>query len=279
VTTDNYTFRAANALPNGEPDLTTLTVDQIAKAKGISKRYAYAVLRRAQEAKMDVPIPSNQRELILTLLHQSGDQVRNTDILCMVVHDAGSKLPPHDVTKTLWSLQKSQYVRFRERANGMLYGIKLTPEGRKAAEALLHRDDNELLPTDAGTMSTVEEVITNVGPDQQADAYDLVEEHVKRVAANAALLQEEINAMGAGPALPEQQDPPVPWFRGNLGGWPSIRDVRDRHNKAVKIKAALALLEEVGEDDAVITLLDKITFTPLEEEVVQLLRFLKEIPE
>jgi Fe2+ or Zn2+ uptake regulation protein len=274
-----------------------MTVDQIAKARGVTKRYAYSILRKAQAAKMDVPVPTNQRELILTILHRSGDYIRNTDMLSEAVHETGSKLPPHDVTKVLWSLQKTQHVRFRERANGMLYAIKLTAEGKKAAiklttDHLFEPDDNELLPTDAGTMSTVEEIVTEVGPDGQDEAYARVDEHIAKVVEGARKLQEEVNALGAGPkpgnsgpgsdedwgpTLPEQQDPPVPWFRGNLGGWPSIRSVRDRHLKAVKIRAAAALLEEAGEDDTVLALLDKITFTPLEEEVVQLLRFLKEI--
>jgi len=140
-----------------------------------------------------------------------------------------------------------------------------------------------------------EPVVTDVGL-QQDEAYDRVAEHIAKVAAGARKLQEEINAMGAGPkpgnsgpgsdedwgpTVTEQpvqpKEPAVPWFPGNMGGWPSMRDVRDRHNKAVKIRAAAALLEEVGEDDTALALLDKITFSLLEEEVVQLLRFLKEI--
>jgi hypothetical protein len=277
MTTDNYTFRAANALPNDEPDITTLTVDQLARERGVSKRYAYALMRRAQAAKMDVPIPTNQREMILTILYRSDGYIRNTDDLSAAVHESGSTLPPHDVTKTLWSLQKSQYVRFRERANGMLYAIKLTPEGKKAAKAVLRPvvDDNELLPADAGTMSTVEEIEPPVVRDESTATVEedgSVTRHTRVVADFV---------VEGGPVITEvltqPDEPAVPWFRGNMGGWPSMREVRDRHLKATKIKSALALLEEVGEDDAVLSLLDKITFTPLEEEVVQLLRFLKEI--
>jgi len=137
-----------------------------------------------------------------------------------------------------------------------------------AADARLHEAEAVF------TAKPSDVVITSVGPDQQDEAYAKVDEHIAKVVENARLLQQEVNDLGAG--KPEPQ-PIVPWFAGNMGGWPAMRAIRDRHNKAVKIKAALALLEEVGEDDAVLALLDKVTFTVLEEEVVQLLRFLKEI--
>jgi DNA-binding transcriptional ArsR family regulator len=118
-------------------------------------------------------------------------------------------------------------------------------------------------------------------------AETIAEAEAKSALQRARLLQQEINDLGAGaPQTVKNSDlrlgapepePVTPWGDHAMLGWPLLRAIRDRHNKAIKIKAALALLEEVGEDDAVLALLDKVTFTPLEEEVVQLLRFLKEI--
>lgn len=241
-------------------DITTLTVEQIMRDRGIGKRYAYTLLRREQAKRMEGHVPQNQRDLILTILAQD-TSIRNTNELSEAIHATGSKLPPHDVTKTLWSLQKSRYVRFRERANGMLYAIELTSEGRAAAAkreikevALAEVSVVEEPPVPAWT-ATIEQPVP-------PPSYDEL----------LPLVEETYNA-----SAPAQPDPAVPWFRDNMGGWPSLRAIRDRYQKAVKIRAAAALLEEVGEDDTALALFEKVNFTPLEEEVIQLLRWLKEI--
>ncbi len=132
-------------------------------------------------------------------------------------------------------------------------------------------DDNELLPADAGTMSTVEEVVTNVGPDQQDQAYAKVDEHIAKVAENARLLQQEINALGAGKPEPE------PTWTLDLSAYPAIKAVRDRAIRATKINAAVKLLEEAGEDEIALNLMTKTDFSPLESEIIAILRELKEI--
>lgn len=131
------------------------------------------------------------------------------------------------------------------------------------------------------------EVVTNVGPDQQPDAFDIAREHVKRVAANAALLQQEVNDLAALTvtssdeftlATPDNQPMvKLPWIKGSMGGWPAFRDIRERALKATKINAAAKLLEEAGEDEIALTLMDKTFFGTLEEEVVKLLQHFGEI--
>jgi hypothetical protein len=69
----------------------------------------------------------------------------------------------------------------------------------------------------------------------------------------------------------------LPWFRGNLDGWPAFRDVRDRAIKAKKLNVAAKILEEVGEDEMALRLMDKTMFSPLEKEVIDLLERFKEI--
>ena len=281
MTTDQYTYRAANAIPNDEPDITILTVDQFAQERGIGKRHAYTLLHRmAAEQHAEATIPTGQRDRVLEILYRSNDSIPESRMLMQALQDEGYAIDGHDAVKTLWSLQKTGHVKFRERQNPKyLYGIRLTDLG-KAEGRRLTTKPKAIKEVVIEEVSVVEEppvpswtVVTNVGPDQQDEAYDRVAEHIAKVAANAALLQQEIDDLGAG--KPEPQ-PIVPWIASNMGGWPSMRDVRDRARKVTKIREAAALLEEVGEDDAVLALLDKITFTPLEEEVVALLRFLKE---
>jgi hypothetical protein len=117
---------------------------------------------------------------------------------------------------------------------------------------------------------TFEPQVTNVGPDRQRDALDIAREHVKRVAANARLLQQEINDRGAGAPVVQP-----PWIV--LSEWPEFSKIRARAVKATKINAAAKLLEEAGEDEIALTLMGKTDFTTLELEVIKLLRMFEEI--
>ena len=194
-----------------------------------------------------------------------------------------------DISKVMYVLDgllKKGIVEFRDvRNDGIASGdhktkvdIHLARRARKSAMVtnVLERttepakDDNELLPADAGTMSTVE-VVTNVGPDQQDEAYAKVDEHIARVVENARLLQQEVNALGAG-----KPEPVAEW---SISEWPELTKIRDRANRAQKLNAAAKLLEEAGEDDMVLALMAKTEFTPLEQEIVSLLRYFKEIIE
>ena len=57
----------------------------------------------------------------------------------------------------------------------------------------------------------------------------------------------------------------------SLNDYPKIQALRDRHARAKKINEAVKLLEEVGEDDAALSLMGKVEFTDLEWEVMALL--------
>jgi hypothetical protein len=80
-----------------------------------------------------------------------------------------------------------------------------------------------------------------------------------------------------GPTVTEQPTVVLPWFKGSLGGFPVIRDLRDRAIRAQKLNAAARILEEVGEDDMVLALMAKTEFSGLEAEVITLLRHFGEI--
>jgi hypothetical protein len=73
--------------------------------------------------------------------------------------------------------------------------------------------------------------------------------------------------------------PPAPWIRGNIGGWPALRDIRDRARVARKREQAAKLLEETGDDELALQLMEKSSFTELEEEVIHLLKMFGELPQ
>lgn len=74
----------------------------------------------------------------------------------------------------------------------------------------------------------------------------------------------------AAPVVVEEEVQEEPQASAPIG--PALDALRQRAAKAVKLTAAAKLLEEVGEDTIALELIDMATFTPLEEEVIALLR-------
>jgi hypothetical protein len=247
------------------PPKSNEAVALIMAEKGINRRRAYAMIREQKSAEIDTSsIGQGQRVAVLTCLIAHPEAGRDATLLLDELHGAGIKIDMHDTVKTLWALQKTQYIIFRERGGRSLYAIKVTDAGLAWIASLKPKFNYEVLPEPV--VETVEEV----------------PEEALRVFRNAQKFQKEIDELGAGKplVLDKENDPDYikrPWFKGNLGGWPSFRDIRDRALKATKINAAAKLLEEAGEDEIALTLLGKTEFTPLEEEVVDLLRRMGEI--
>lgn len=286
---DDYTMRAANALPHRDRDPIDLTVESIMAERGVGKKRAYAIVRELSAARYeDAVVPTNQRERVLAMLWRADGSVADSKLLMEALQQEGYAIDGHDTTKVLWSLQKTGHVKFREHQSPKyLYAIRLTDLGK--ADGRKYATNGKTVPVQAEVAEETPDVFNpqqgwiEEAPEVRDESTVTVEEdgsitqHTRVVTdfvVAATALQQEINDLGAGAPEPE---PTVPWVRGNMGGWPTMREVRDRARKVTKIREAAALLEEVGEDDAVLALLDKIEFTPLEEEVVQLLRFLKEI--
>lgn len=225
--------------------LVNQTVEDIMRERKVGKRWAYAILRQQTEEKAtQAPVPHNQRERVLEILYRSDGFIRDSRMLTKALHDEGSEIDGHDTTKVLWSLQKTNHVKFREHQNPRyLYAIKLTDQGKRDGHRLVQAravDDNELLPADdAGTMSTVEAV-------EEAYGVKYAEPVVE------------------APPAPQPEPP-----KGlSLASYPAINDLHERSLKAQKLAEAARLLEEAGEDDLALNLMGKTEFSTLEREVL-----------
>jgi hypothetical protein len=228
-------------------------VTRIMAEEGVGRRRAYEIARQRRAAAVDVSsVGPGQRVAVMSCLVAEPDAGKDAAILLDALHRAGVKIDMHDTIKTLWSLQKTRYVSFRERGGRSLYAITVTDAGRDWLRSA----------TTTPMVEAVEEV--------------------------AHAPQEEIEGTVdiSGPSVPVVEvdepviEPPVdgdlPWGPG-IARWPAIRAVRDRAVRATKINQAVKLLEEAGEEDIALTLMGKTEFTELEEEVVSLLRIMGEI--
>jgi hypothetical protein len=267
-------------------------VARIMQVESVTRRHAYAILRRRSEASVDIStVSEGQRVAVLgTLIN---DHAARKDVHCLIeeLHAIGVKIDGHDVTKTLFALQRQGFVRFRERNQPRtLYAIVVTNAGLDAwaarkstvipwveAAASVALDES---PEGAHTAKPSDNHALFVDPNGKV--FDPVEERDPRVVSaieNARKLQQEVIAQGAGPRTVVTEDYiKRPWPKGDLSGWPEFSSIRDRARRAKKLNAAAKLLEEVGgHDDAVLTIMVETQFTDLENEALNLLTLFGEI--
>lgn len=263
------------------------SIEEIMHNEGVGKKRAYAIRRRLQNEAHTEPVPTNQRNRVLEILYRRGEEIHNSHELTAVLQSESYAIDDHDATKVLWSLQKTNHVKFREghsRYGNQLFAVRLTLLGIEAARQVGLAPEappfvTERIPdvdisggassynrSDADKWRAPERLIEEeAGPEDLSD--------VKEVAQRAAAMQEAVNDLGAGPedqsGVEMAGEPSI--FHLDMAIFPAIREVRDRARKAKKIEAALRILEEVGEDEAALALMSKIEFTPLELEVIDLL--------
>jgi hypothetical protein len=253
------TTRSEWAKDSRIPPKSNEAVAQLMAEKGVNRRRAYAMLRAQKSAEIDTSnVGQGQRIAVLTCLIMSPESGRDAPVLLDALHRAGVKIDMHDTVKTLWALQKTQFVQFRERGGRSLYAIKITDEGLAAYGEMT-------------TPPAIQEVavLSNV----LALANDVIVQEAENLEPDVV---KDLQRWVVGPPADDEYIK-RPWVKGNLGGWPCFRDIRDRALKAAKVNAAAKLLEEAGEDEIALTLLAKTEFTPLEGEVVDLLRRTGEI--
>jgi hypothetical protein len=232
----------------------SMRIEDIMRERGVGKKRAYAIRREQGNEIHSEAVPTNQRARVLNILLRKSDLINNSQELMQELQGEGYAIDGHDAIKVLWSLQKTQHVKFRERTHPRagLFGIRLTSLGRADAQAWEPEPEPLELALESEPVPESEP-----GP---TDLSDVVE-----VAQRAAAMQQAVNDLGAGP--PETNH--VFFFDADF--YPAISAVRDRARKARKISAALRILEEVGEDEAALALMSKIEFSELEQEVINLL--------
>jgi len=262
-------------------------VAQIMQEEGISRRAAYRLLQKRHAEAVDVTgVTEGQRVAVMSALINIPEARQNVHSLLAELHEIGVKIDGHDVTKTLFALQKQGFVRFRERNHPRtLYAIVVTDAGFTAWN---HRDGHELivpmvpmleeaetvpfdeLPTDMAIKEASREVAQFVVPISRV--FEEARGRAERAAAHAEEAENTIRR---------------PWPKGELGNqtplWSQFFDLRNRALRAKKLNAAAKLLEEVGghevggHDDAVLTIMVETQFTDLENEVLNLLTLFGEI--
>jgi Fe2+ or Zn2+ uptake regulation protein len=284
-----------HALPLGNED-----VIRIMQTESVSRRRAYRILRQRRAAEIDITsVSEGQRVAVLGILINDPEARKDVHTLLEECHAIGVKIDGHDVTKTLFALQHQGFVRFRERNRPRtLYAIVVTDAGH---DAWLQRDTSlNYLEVQTQLTETETSVALDHGKHVNGDwdpECPLCQKENERIAArivatteNARALQQEVNALGAGrPEKAGDQFPTPgvvwpddmikrPWIKGDLNGWAMFRNIRDRALRARKLNAAAEMLQEAGGyDDAVLTIMAETEFTPLEQEVKQLLELFGEI--
>lgn len=249
------------------------SIEQIMHDQGVGKKRAYAIRRRLQNEAHVEPIPTNQRNRVLEVLYRRGEEIHHSHELMAVLQGEGYAIDEHDAAKVLWSLQKTNHVKFREghsRYGNRLFAIRLTLLGVAAAQTLSMHEAKPIL-----VLEDLSDVEMGAGPEDLSD--------VKEVAQRAAAMQQAVNDLGAGRPEPMKvvlRDFPEPEpsiFHLDEGGFPEFRSIRDRARNAKKLAQAAAILEEVGEDEIALQLMTRTEFTPLEKEVIELLERYEEI--
>ena len=113
--------------PKKNPEVARIMLEQ-----GVGRKRAYTIIREQKMASFkDEVVPQTQRVLVLGCLVNTG--VKTAHGLLDQLHDDGVSIDMHDVVKTLWSLQKTRFVSFREKTNPpSLYAIQVTDQGLAA---------------------------------------------------------------------------------------------------------------------------------------------------
>lgn len=218
-------------------------VERIMRERGVGKRRAYRLWKERQAQAIDISdVGSSQRMAVMAALINVEGANGSVGALVDTLHHEGVRIDAHDATKTLWALQKQRWVTFRERANGDLYGIRVRPEGYEGYRAQ-YQNGKAVVETVEAVIEP--EVIEPVEPDPLID----------KARAIFADIEEERRLL------------PIDFTR-----YPLIHRLRERAEKAEKLNTAARILEDAGETDIALAVLEKAGMSPLEGEVVALLK-------
>lgn len=219
-------------------DYRGMTVEQVEQTAGVGRKRAYRLLRESALAAADADIPTGQRDRVLATLWRFAG-IRNAADLLARLHADGFSIDGHDVAKTLWSLQKTGHVRFRESRSGRgLYAIALTELGANVADAIVMA---EAWPGAAPAPAEA--------PPEPPPA----EVEPLRIDVGASDSGSHIRGWRPGPDFPE------------------IRNALERARTSRALQQAARLLEEAGEYDMALDAMAKAELTPLQAEVVRLI--------
>lgn len=245
--------------PEKEPPVNGSNVNPevaaIAKEQGVNLNRAYTLLRERKMAEVDPStVPQAIRDRILTVIATLQDTESITaDMVAKAIQQMGGDENTHGVTHVLWSLQKTEHIRFRVSDRKGLHAIKLRPKGEERVAYI--RVGTSAIATPKERASTNPwETDADVRREERAQ-YEAAHPRAQYPNGGAVVDQPDLGAARPGP----------------LDEYPLVRDLLARTKAAEGYVAAAKAVEALGEDDMALTLLGKSTVTPLEDEVARLL--------
>ena len=224
-------------------------VARIMRERGVGRRRATHLATKAAAEAIDVSdVDTSQKESVLAAIIKH--EARNSQALMEVMNHNGSSIDGHDVVKMLWACQKMGWVTFRERKGGYgkhgerpkIYAIKVTPSGYGHVQDRGMRPWTDEQPVNGGSIAPP---MPEPEPPEEEPAV-------------------EVGIIQGGQFV--AYDGPV------LGDYPLIDELLTRAVKAGRLNAAARILEDVGEVDMALSIMEKTNISPLEEEVVRLSR-------
>jgi hypothetical protein len=170
----------------------------------------------------------------------------------------------------------------------MWVDIQLTTPGIAEARTLLPKTNGKTEPLIAQISTedvadlhpfvaerVPEQVITNVGPDQQDRAHELAREHAAAVAGHVVPFRDQAIAdaaldevEGAHTAKPSAIAAQHTLAASDIPRFPFIYKLVEKATRISKLTAAAKLLEEAEEVDLALSVMGKAEMSPLEREVV-----------
>ena len=228
-------------IPENNPE-----VAAVMRELNVGRRRAYSIVRERRKETIDTKdIGNNQRIAVLSALALRPASGRDARELNDALHAEGVKTDMHDTVKTLWSLQKTHAVTFRER-NRSLTNIKITPDGMDLLDALVQNGQAQ-----------VEAII-------EADKTE-----------EATTLRSVDVSVGGGQRTTNDAQVTVTKMLSEYDLGTSLQQLLARADRAAKLEEASKILEEVGETEIAVNLLEKASFTELEKDVLALIRELQ----
>jgi hypothetical protein len=271
-------------------------VAQIMKEKGVGRKRAYVLLRQSRAAEAgDVEVPQTQRVQVLGSLVNHAGSSKNAKDLLDQLHADGVKIDMHDTVKSLWSLQKTRFVSFRERGNpSTLYAIKVTDQGLSAYADMRERLAEQEVDTFlvAQSYRTFQPMVETVSTVEEVDPAALEAFHDQAIADAELDAVEGVHTVKPSQAIVETILPGTPeWAASEVAleeqrrseygfdvkEFPLICAIRDRARKEAVLTQAARLLEEAGEDDIALTVMGRTEYTDLELEVKTMLHSIGEV--
>ena len=235
-------------IPTDSPE-----VARIMRERGVGRRRATHLATKAAAESIDVSdVDMSQKESVLRTIIKY--EARNSQTLLETMNHNGYTIDGHDVVKMLWACQKMGWVTFRERKGGYgkhgerpkIFAIKVTSAGYGHVQERAVEEVSSP-PVNGGSIAPPIPEPEPPKPQQPVEAGG-------NQAHTLSLRNEEKTS------------------RIDLHDYPLVLELMKRGEKGIFLANAAQILESAGEEDLALAVMEKNQFTPLEDEVIRLVR-------